>query len=73
MGKAKITPGMQVLEVIRQYRSTEAVFKEYEARVGACICCEALFETVEGAAEKYELDLNRLLRDLNAKAEAGIS
>ena len=71
MSQARITPDMQVLEVIHQYRSTEAVFKEYEAVAGACICCEALFETVEGAAEKYDLDLNRLLEDLNARAGAG--
>ena len=64
----KITPQMTVLDVVSQYRQTEAVFKSYDAAAGECICCNALFETLQDAADKYSLDLVRLIRDLEQAA-----
>jgi len=63
--RPRITARMEVLEVIHRHRSTEAVFKAYEAETGACLCCEALFDTLEEAARGHGLDLARLLRELN--------
>ena len=57
---------MTVLDVISRYRQTEAVFKSYDARAGECICCQALFESLRDVAEKYDLDLNKLLAELEA-------
>lgn len=51
-----------------QWRSSEAVFKAYEAQAGTCLRCHALFDTLEAAAQKYNLDLNKLVADLNALA-----
>ncbi len=61
-----IHPEMTVLEVVSRYRRTEAVFKSYDARAGECICCQALFESLRDMAEKYDLDLNKLLAELEA-------
>jgi len=62
----QIDPRMTVLDVVGKFRRTEAVFKAYDARAGACICCEALFEPIEDMARKYGLDLDELLSDLRA-------
>jgi hypothetical protein len=61
-----IHPQMTVLDVVSQWRETEAVFKRYDAQAGACICCQSLFESVRDVAEKYHLDLERLMADLKA-------
>jgi len=61
-----IHPEMTVLDVVSRYRQTEAVFKRYDARAGECICCQALFESLRDVADKYHLDLKRLLTDLES-------
>jgi hypothetical protein len=59
-----ISPEMTVLDIISKYRETEAVFKQYDEKAGECICCQALFNTVQDVAEKYGLDLAELVIDL---------
>ncbi len=61
-----ISPDTTVLDVVNRYRETEAVFREYDQQAGACICCEALFETLRHVSKKYGLDLEMLLADLEA-------
>jgi hypothetical protein len=61
----QIRPEMTVLDVVYKYRQTEAVFKQYDQQAGECICCQALFESLRDVAERYCLDLERLLSDLN--------
>ena len=65
-----ITADQQVLEVVAAFRSTEAVFKQYEAEAGHCICCEALFDPLDQVAKRYGLDLDLLLARLNQAAKA---
>jgi hypothetical protein len=60
----KITPQMTVLDVVSHYRKAEAVFKRYDAAAGECICCNALFDSLGDVADKYCLDLARLITDL---------
>ncbi len=64
----RLHPGMTVLDVVSSYRETEAVFKRYEERVGDCICCQSLFDTLKDVAERYGLDMKVLLKDLEAAA-----
>lgn len=59
-----IRPEMTVLDIISKYRETEAVFKRYDEKAGECICCQALFDTVQDVAQKYGLDLTELMTDL---------
>ena len=63
-----IDPDMTVLDVVARFRGTEAVFRKYDDRAGECICCQALFEPLRQVAEKYHLDLDQLLKDLEAAA-----
>lgn len=64
--KDEITPEMTVLDIVGKYRETEAVFKRYDAVAGECICCNALFETVKDISERYGIELQEILRDLNS-------
>lgn len=63
-----IEPSMTILDVVSAYRQTEAVFKRYDEKTGACLCCQALFESLHDVSEKYGLDLNHLLADLKQAA-----
>jgi len=70
MGKMtrKITPQLTVLDVVAKYRPTEQVFREYDKLAGECICCQSLFCTLEEVAQKYGIELNKLLADLDKAA-----
>jgi hypothetical protein len=58
----------EVLSVVEKYPQTRAVFEAYEGQAGECICCHALFETIEEVAAKYGLELQEFLRDINRAA-----
>ena len=60
----KLLPDMTVLDIVSRWRSTEVVFKKYDHDAGECICCQALFESLNTVAEKYNLDLAQLINDL---------
>ena len=60
----RITSDMTVLDVVSRYRETEAVFRRYDALAGECVCCRALFDTLENMAHRYLLDLEALLSNL---------
>ena len=62
--KPTLQSAMTLLDVVSRYRQTEAVFKQYDEKAGACLCCEALFDPLEDIADKYSLDLDELLSDL---------
>ena len=66
-----IDPDMTVLDVVSQYRETEQVFKQFDEQAGECICCNALFEPLQEMADRYNLDLTRLIDDLNRVAQGG--
>ena len=60
---------MTVLDVIHRYRETEAVFKGYDdTESGVCICCSALFETLEDVSATYGIDRDELLEALRRAA-----
>lgn len=59
-----IEPGMTVLDIVSKYKATQDVFKRWDDRAGECICCNALFESLNAVAEKYNLDLAALVQDL---------
>jgi hypothetical protein len=65
-----VTPKMTLVEIISQWRASEDIFKAYEAQAGTCLRCHALFLTLEEAAQKYNLDLTKLVAELNALARS---
>lgn len=67
--KRTIYRDMTVLDVVSRYRETEDVFKKYDEQAGECICCQALFDPLKDVAEKYKLDLEKLMADLESVAQ----
>jgi len=59
---------MTVLDIVSRHRQAEAVFRAWDGRAGECICCQALFDTVQQVADRYGLDLSRLIDELNSAA-----
>ena len=55
---------MTLLEIMYRWRASETVFRAYESQAGVCLCCQALFDTLEDVARRYRLDLKTLLADL---------
>lgn len=68
-----IRPEMTILDVVSRYRQAEAIFAKYDEKAGVCLCCEALFDSLQETAERYGLNLEKLLTDLNtaAKSDSG--
>lgn len=69
MNMSPITPEMTVLDVVATYRGTEDVFRRYDNQAGECICCNALFETLQDVSAKYGLNLQELLAELCAAVQ----
>ncbi len=63
-----IRSDMTVLDVVAEWEKTQDVFGRYDAQAGECICCNALFETLEDVAVRYGLDLEGLLAELDKAA-----
>ena len=64
--KTGINAKMIILDILSDYPETETIFKGYDQQLGECICCQMLFETVEHAANYYQLNLENLLQKLNS-------
>ena len=60
---------MTVLDIVSTYSAAQEVFKRWDDRAGECICCNALFESLDAVAEKYNLDLAALVQDLRNAAD----
>jgi hybrid cluster-associated redox disulfide protein len=60
----EITAFMKIEEVVRRYPETIRVFDRYGV---ACLeCCGAEVDSVERGARIHGIDLDQLLRELNA-------
>lgn len=70
-GRQAVHPAMTVLDVVSAFKGTESVFKRYDALAGECICCNALFESLESVAGRYHLDLELLMADLESAVTRG--
>ena len=58
----------RILDIVSDHPKTEAVFKPYDEKIGKCVMCHHLFETVDEFVKMYNLDLNILLEKLNNEA-----
>jgi len=66
-----ITSEMIILDVVSMHPKTEEVFKRYDEKAGVCLCCQALFDPIQDVANKFGLDLEMLLSDLEKAANTG--
>jgi len=65
-----LTPDTTVLELLELHPETEAVFERYSRRLGICICCEALFCTLQELTLRYQLDSEALMARLSRAMDA---
>nr|WP_320051069.1 hypothetical protein [uncultured Desulfuromonas sp.] len=56
---------MTLLDIVSNHEETIEVFHQYDEEAGVCLCCTALFESVQTVATTYNLNIEALLRDLN--------
>jgi hypothetical protein len=63
----KITADTIIVETIRQAPATKDVYAKYKLRCPVCACRSA--DKVIDIALNYGVDLDSILRDLNAAAE----
>lgn len=68
MTPQEITLDAKILDIVARFTATESVFRSYDQQAGECILCNALFETLESMARKYDLDPNLLLQRLRRAA-----
>ena len=61
-----IRPEMTILEIVHKYRQTQDVFKKYSEQSGQCIMCTALFESLTTVCERFGLNLEKLLEELES-------
>lgn len=60
-----ITQKMTLLDIVEKYPETEEIFHEYDTVLGKCLLCNELFNSIENIVEKYELNLNEMIKRLN--------
>jgi hypothetical protein len=61
-----IRPEMTILEIVHRHGQTHDVFKQYDKKIGQCLMCIALFESLSTVSERFGLNLEKLLEELEA-------
>ncbi len=65
-----ITLDHAILDVVEKHPAIQAVLERYDQQASECICCNSLFETIGEVAEKYGIDLQSFLEDINTAVDA---
>jgi hypothetical protein len=68
MTPQEITLDAKILDIVARFTATEPVFRSYDQQAGECVLCNALFETLETMAGKYDLDPELLLKRVRQAA-----
>ncbi len=59
---------MKVIDIVYRYPHTEAVFKRYDSRLGGCVMCSHIFDTLNELTKRYDFDLAQLIKELEEAA-----
>lgn len=60
-----IEKDMVILDIVENYPDTEDIFRMYDETAGVCILCSHLFDSLEVLENKYGIDLDKVLQQLN--------
>lgn len=63
-----ITKDMSIIDIVEKYPECVSVFRQYG--MGCIGCMAARFENVEQGAVAHGIDVDAIVKDLNAAAEA---
>jgi hypothetical protein len=61
---ADILSSMTLLEIIELRPNAVEVFRQYEQAAGSCLLCNNLFDSLESVAIRYDIELDKLLEEL---------
>ena len=61
-----ISKDMNPLDIVYKYPETEEILRSYDEEIGTCLLCTYLFDSLESIADKHELDLEKMMNQLNA-------
>lgn len=63
----KITKDMSITQILQTYPQTAAVFQKFN--LGCIGCLAASFESVEDGLRAHQLDVDKVMAELNAAVE----
>jgi hypothetical protein len=55
---------MRVLDIVEKYPECQEVFHRYDEKVGACIMCEQLFNSLAEMSVFYGLEIENIISEL---------
>jgi len=55
-----------LLDWVERFPETEDIIRQYDKRVGVCILCNCLFDSIETIEEAYKVDLSEMLGEMKA-------
>ncbi len=61
-----ITENMVLLDIVSDFPETEKVFHEYDKKIGKCLLCSNLFDTIAKVTIVYDINLQDILKKLNS-------
>lgn len=65
----KFTKDMSPLDVVEACPESEPVFRTYDEKIGKCLLCHCLFDSLETIARDHDLELTELLDQLEQVRE----
>ena len=61
-----IDKNMMILDWVDKYPEVEDIIREYDERVGVCILCKCLFDSIEEIENNYNVNLDDMFDRLKS-------
>lgn len=55
-----------LLDWVDRFPETEDIVRKYDKRVGVCILCSCLFDSIDCIEKTYNVDLSEMLKEMQA-------
>lgn len=55
---------MSLLDWVEKYPDSEPIIRKYDEKVGCCLLCHCLFDTIEEIEKTYQTNLQELVDTL---------
>lgn len=60
----KIEKNSTILEIVEKYPKSQDFFRSHDEKIGKCLMCNHLFESLEEICKIYNLNLDNFIKDL---------
>lgn len=68
-GEILINKEMTILDIVEKYSCTQDIFHDLDEKTGVCLMCENLFCTLKEISFLYNLDEQKLIKNLEKAIE----